>query len=892
MNVYLDIESDGILEHITRIHCIGYAIDNQPVAIVDGSDIQPWLDGLPKDATIVGHNVIGFDLPALHKVFGWKWKGGVEDTMLISMMDNPDRVGGHSLDNLAKLVRMEKGDPGGGWDTYTPAMASYCKLDVEILRAVHKALSSKLKAKGDPAKAMYIEHKFAAIFASQGVAGVHVDQKHCVEVKDFIEKEMQDIADKVEPLMPQVEMGRGELNSVTPPKIQFKKDGTPSAVCLKFFDTVGKEGDVWRATKDGVTVVLPHHEPLYTKRAGSMKDDAQLKAWMMDQGWEPAFWNYKKRPDKNGKMRWEKTDDGELVKTSPKFKDQGTMCPNLEKLVTEGVFDESIKLAAKWVVLRHRLGLVKGVMSRLRPDGRVCATGFSYGTPTSRVRHVAPVCNIPKADKTVLLGKEMRAMFCAAPDKTLVGVDAAGLEFRCLAHYMGDDDFTEAVVNGDSKKGTDVHTVMQKVCSEYVPSRSVQKNVSYCVPMDTKALTRKGWKLRHELSVGDEILTYNADKGVKEWAPIEAIHDTSGEVFHLHHGHGFSVRATADHRWFVRQRRKTKTGRIATDTNYWKEEVRTTKELNTESNIITNAPMSPDDEGTPLSWEGDKFGMDWIREVCNAPSSQRKAFLAGFLIADGHMNPKSGGWCFSQLRNELYEAALTAAYIEGDGNLYVTERHQSNGNTCMQVKMSAKGHVTMQRMKQESVGIQDVWCVTTRNGSWVMRQGDCITITGNCFLYGGGDKKIGLTAGHPINDAVRVGGAIRASLAEGLPQLGRLMRQCEKWGKEGRIVAIDGRIIPIRMPHATLNMLLQSCGSITVKLATILAWQNIVRQRLRGTRQVIHMHDEVQYETVPQYAEAVGQCFVDGLQEAGRKLKLVCPLDGDIMIGKNWSETH
>lgn len=231
-------------------------------------------------------------------------------------------------------------------------------------------------------------------------------------------------------------------------------------------------------------------------------------------------------------------------------------------------------------------------------------------------------------------------MFCAAPDKTLVGVDAAGLEFRCLAHYMGDDDFTEAVVNGDSKKGTDVHTVMQKVCSEYVPSRSVQKNVSYA------------------------------------------------------------------------------------------------------------------------------------------------------------------------------------------------------------------------------------------------------------FLYGAGDKKLGITAGHPTDVATSVGRAIRAALAEGLPKLGELMRKCEEWGRKGRIEAIDGRIIPIRMPHATLNMLLQSCGSITVKLATILAWQNIVRQRLRGTRQVIHMHDEVQYEAVPQYAEAVGQCFVDGLQEAGRKLKLVCPLDGDIMIGNNWSETH
>ena len=39
------------------------------------------------------------------------------------------------------------------------------------------------------------------------------------------------------------------------------------------------------------------------------------------------------------------------------------------------------------------------------------------------------------------------------------------------------------------------------------------------------------------------------------------------------------------------------------------------------------------------------------------------------------------------------------------------------------------------------VGDEPVWCVTTRNGSWVARQGNTITITGNCN-YGGAAETI------------------------------------------------------------------------------------------------------------------------------------------------------
>lgn len=55
--------------------------------------------------------------------------------------------------------------------------------------------------------------------------------------------------------------------------------------------------------------------------------------------------------------------------------------------------------------------------------------------------------------------------------KVLVGHDASGLELRMLAHYMNDDDYTEAIVNGD------LHTINQEMAG--LPTRDAAKTFIY-----------------------------------------------------------------------------------------------------------------------------------------------------------------------------------------------------------------------------------------------------------------------------------------------------------------------------------------------------------------------------------------------------------------------------
>ena len=59
--------------------------------------------------TFIGHNVLSFDVPVLNRLWGTHIKlSQIVDTMILSQLFNPNRKGGHSLDNLAQLAGYKK----------------------------------------------------------------------------------------------------------------------------------------------------------------------------------------------------------------------------------------------------------------------------------------------------------------------------------------------------------------------------------------------------------------------------------------------------------------------------------------------------------------------------------------------------------------------------------------------------------------------------------------------------------------------------------------------------------------------------------------------------------------------------------------------------------------
>lgn len=144
----------------------------------------------------------------------------------------------------------------------------------------------------------------------------------------------------------------------------------------------------------------------------------------------------------------------------------------------KGIDTPEAKLLVEYLTLQKRYGLIEGWNSAVTDKGRIHGKVITNGAATGRMSHSSPnLAQVPKVGS--FMGKECRKLFAAPPGKALVGIDASGLELRMLAHYMKDEQYTQAVISGSSKDGTDVHTLNQKAAG--LPSRDAAKTFIYAL---------------------------------------------------------------------------------------------------------------------------------------------------------------------------------------------------------------------------------------------------------------------------------------------------------------------------------------------------------------------------------------------------------------------------
>jgi DNA polymerase I-like protein with 3'-5' exonuclease and polymerase domains len=69
------------------------------------------------------------------------------------------------------------------------------------------------------------------------------------------------------------------------------------------------------------------------------------------------------------------------------------------------------------------------------------------------------------------------------------------------------------------------------------------------------------------------------------------------------------------------------------------------------------------------------------------------------------------------------------------------------------------------------------------------------------------------------------------------------------------------------------------------KLISERGWEGLVRQ-------VAWVHDECQFEVVPDLSEEFGKAAVECISRAGEFFDFKISLTGEYKIGNNWAETH
>ena len=153
------------------------------------------------------------------------------------------------------------------------------------------------------------------------------------------------------------------------------------------------------------------------------------------------------------------------------------------------------------------------------------------------------------------------------------------------------------------------------------------------------------------------------------------------------------------------------------------------------------------------------------------------------------------------------------------------------------------------------------------------------------FLYGAGPKKIGSITG--TNGTV-----IIDKFMKNVPALAKLKEKIAvNLRNKGSLPGLDGRRLFIRSEHAALNTLLQGAGAVVMKKALVI-FDKYIKLHELDAHFVANVHDEWQLEVKEEEAELVGQLGVKAIVEAGKALRLNCPLDGEYKVGDNWKQTH
>ncbi len=451
--VIFDLESDNLLDKVTKIHCVVFKNTKtgayKKFTPDNLCDLPAFMDKCPE---LCGHNVIAYDFPVLEKILGYTYKGIKHDSLIMSRVLFPDKQS-HSVETYGLEMGVDK-VINEDWTEYTEHMLQRCITDVDIQEFIYNKMINHVTElnEKDPRvthnkmQAVYnMEYRVLEIIEQQANNGFAFDLRLAYELVDKLNDEINEIENQLMPTMPirVIRVADKETKA-------FTKDGSVTAIAARWSKDVDLIGGDFSKVQ---------FEPF------NLSSSTQLKDYLLSKGWTPESYNFKR----NAWGKPEKDKRGRLINTTPKTP---SSIEEWER-VAEQVNDDKIKLLAMYNKANHRKHQIEGFIKNLRDDHRIEAQATTVGTPTNRMRHRI-VVNIPKADPKVYYGKEMRSLFKAEDGKVLVGCDACALEARIESHYIYpfDKEGAKELIEGD------VHT---KNAEAFGVTRSLAKNGKYAL---------------------------------------------------------------------------------------------------------------------------------------------------------------------------------------------------------------------------------------------------------------------------------------------------------------------------------------------------------------------------------------------------------------------------
>ena len=178
MQWLFDLESDGLLAEATKLHCAvaKNLTSGEVVSFTPTTGFESFLSLLEKATLLAGHNLIGFDLPLLQKLYPeFKTSAEIRDTLVMARLMMPDTLEHdirhklppklhrkHSLEAWGHRLGLPKG-AHADFSAYSEEMLTYCIQDVEVTHRLWKHLT----AHPWPEDSIALEHEIAKIICAQ-----------------------------------------------------------------------------------------------------------------------------------------------------------------------------------------------------------------------------------------------------------------------------------------------------------------------------------------------------------------------------------------------------------------------------------------------------------------------------------------------------------------------------------------------------------------------------------------------------------------------------------------------------------------------------------------------------------------------------------------------------
>lgn len=493
----VDIEGNGLLEPtpetpaIDTVHCLvirdqdtrQIVLSCANTGLPDNAGYPTIEQGLkflmeqdPETTLIVIHNGIGYDYPALRKVYPWfklsRIRERLMDTLVIGGMlwahlkeaDAPlvaksklpaELKGSHKLKAWGIRLGCHKGEYTGGWAKWSKEMQDYCEQDTMTLLVYAEHIQRRItlqeqQDKSSTVESIQTELELAWYLFRQEKNGwpFNMDkaQKLYAELAKKRTEQVWALKKVIKPwLRPKRKKGQVEI------KVP-KKNRTDTARSRCPVDPkrpeLGMVPTQYTAGAAYSVIELMEFNP------GSRPQIANRLEALWD--WHPTAFTKSGQPE-----------------ISEESLDVLAHIPEVKLIQDYLLLDKRIGQLAEgknaWLI-KARLNAITG---RMHIFGRI----KQNGTVTHRGAHVDPnIGQVPKVGNPY--GAECRELFevppcpiCEYKDDpncpnyqehwVQVGADQSGLELRMLSHYMGrwdNGEYGKAVIGGKSDDGTDVHS--------------------------------------------------------------------------------------------------------------------------------------------------------------------------------------------------------------------------------------------------------------------------------------------------------------------------------------------------------------------------------------------------------------------------------------------------